>query len=83
MGILAQKILMETQKLEAYMTENGLPIPGFDVNSPADFPKLPEEVRESRREIIYATKQLRDLAIGPREKIRWGVWEVGVSSLCL
>ncbi|CCC04939.1 hypothetical protein SMACR_04306 [Sordaria macrospora] len=72
---LAQKIAKETEKLEAYMKENNLPMPGFDVDAPADFPKLPAEISKSRQEIIFATRELGLLAHGPRESLRWGVWE--------
>ena len=80
MVALAQKIAKETDKLEAYMKENNLPMPSFDVDAPADFPKLPEEIQKSRQEIIYSTKELGMLAHGPRECLRWGVWEVSVLS---
>jgi len=36
---------------------------------------LPEDILQSRQEIIFATKELSLLAHGPRESIRWGVWE--------
>lgn len=80
MVALSQKIAKETEKLEAYMKENGLVMPSFDVDAADDFPRLPEEIQRSRLEIIHATKELRDLAVGPRESVRWGVWEV---SLCM
>ena len=76
MIVLAQKIAKETEKLESYMKENNLPMPSFDVDAPADFPKLPAEVSKSRQEIIFATRELGLLAHGPRESLRWGVWEV-------
>lgn len=79
MVALSQKIARETEKLEAYMKEKGLVMPSFDVDAADDFPKLPEEIQRSRLDIIHATKELRDLAVGPRESVRWGVWEV---SLC-
>ncbi|GAB1311709.1 Alpha-1,3-mannosyltransferase cmt1 [Madurella fahalii] len=72
---LAQKIAKETETLEAYMRENNLPMPSFDEDAPADFPKLPGDVLRSRQEIIFATKELGLLAHGPRESVRWGVWE--------
>ncbi|AEO65259.1 uncharacterized protein THITE_2112095 [Thermothielavioides terrestris NRRL 8126] len=75
MAALAQKISKETEKLEAYMKANGLPMPSFDVDAPADFPHLPDDIQQSRQEIIYATKELNRLAHGPRESVRWGVWE--------
>lgn len=77
---LAQKICRETQKLEAYMKENGLPLPTLEVDTPADFPKLPEDLAQSRRAIIHATRELGMLAHGPRESLRWGVWEVRTTS---
>jgi hypothetical protein len=81
MAALAQKISKETEKLEAYMKANGLPMPSFDVDAPADFPHLPDDIQQSRQEIIYATKELNRLAHGPRESVRWGVWEVRNTSI--
>lgn len=75
---LADTISRETAKLERYMRENGLPMPSFDVDAADDFPKLPEDIQRSRLEVIHATKQLRDLTVGPRESVRWGVWEVSL-----
>ncbi|KAK3310860.1 S-adenosyl-L-methionine-dependent methyltransferase [Chaetomium strumarium] len=75
MVALARSITAETEKLEAYMKANDLPMPSFDVDAPADFPRLPEDIQRSRQEIIYATKELGRLAHGPRESVRWGVWE--------
>ncbi|ROV97171.1 hypothetical protein VPNG_08825 [Cytospora leucostoma] len=72
---LSKKIAEETEKLERYMKANGLAMPAFDVGAADDFPKLPEKIQRSRLEIINATKELRDLAVGPRESVRWGVWE--------
>ncbi|KAK4157010.1 O-methyltransferase-domain-containing protein [Chaetomidium leptoderma] len=72
---LAQKITKAAEKLEAHMKAKNLPMPSFDVDAPADFPSLPEDVQGSRQEIIHATKELALLAHGPRESIRWGVWE--------
>lgn len=82
MVALAQKIAKDTEKLETYMKENNLPMPSFDVDAPADFPTLPEDIQKSRQEIIHSTKELGLLAHGPREALRWGVWEVSVHSDC-
>ncbi|EOO01623.1 putative s-adenosyl-l-methionine-dependent methyltransferase protein [Phaeoacremonium minimum UCRPA7] len=71
---LARKIVAEAEKLEKYMKDNNIPEPSFDVNAPSDFPKLPADVHVSRQEIIHATGQLRELAVGPRESVRWGIW---------
>ncbi|OLN85733.1 Sterigmatocystin 8-O-methyltransferase [Colletotrichum chlorophyti] len=71
---LARIIASETDKLESYMTENNLPMPGLDPNGPSDFPNLPEDIEKSRMEIINATRELEALAHGPKEDIRWKAW---------
>ncbi|KAK7426527.1 Alpha-1,3-mannosyltransferase cmt1 [Neonectria magnoliae] len=71
---LARKITRETEKLDKYMKDNGLPNPGFDVDAPGDFPKLPADIQQSRQEVVYATMELGSLVRGPREHVRWGVW---------
>lgn len=76
MVVLSQTIARETKKLETYFKAEGHPLPSFDAQAPSDFPKLPEDIERSRREIILATKELRNLAVGPRESIRWGTWGV-------
>lgn len=76
MTALADKISRETAKLEKYLRDNNLPMPGFGVDAVDDFPRLPDEYQKSRLEIIHATKQLRDLTVGPREGVRWGVQNV-------
>jgi hypothetical protein len=75
MAYLAQKIATETAALEAYLQEANLPLPSFDIDADPDYAaKLPEAARRSRQEIIHATKELRDLAVGPRESVRWQTW---------
>ncbi|CAM1502234.1 Fc.00g042180.m01.CDS01 [Cosmosporella sp. VM-42] len=71
---LAKQITEETEKLDKYLKENGLPEPGFGVDAPGDFPKLPDHIQKSRLEIVSATKELGSLVKGPRESVRWGVW---------
>ncbi|KAK3939455.1 O-methyltransferase [Diplogelasinospora grovesii] len=75
MVALAKKITNDTEKLEAYMKEHNLAMPSFDVDSPGDFPKLPEDIKQCREEIKFATKELGLLAQGPRESLRWGTWD--------
>ncbi|KAI0379112.1 S-adenosyl-L-methionine-dependent methyltransferase [Hypomontagnella monticulosa] len=72
---LAQKISMETERVEAYFQQNGLQTPSFDVDAPGDFPKMPDDISRSRREIIHATQELQDLMVGPRETVRWMAWD--------
>jgi hypothetical protein len=72
---LAAIITKETEKLEKYLKESGSPTPGFDVNSPANFPKLPEDMKKAREEIMRATTELGDLVTGPTESVRWMAWD--------
>lgn len=78
---LAQIITRETGKLDKYLKDNGSDQPGFDVDSPANFPKLPAEIKKAREEIVRATKELGDLVTGPTESVRWMAWEVRFFSL--
>lgn len=73
---LAAIITKETEKLEKYLKESGTAMPSFDVDAPANFPKLPEEMKKAREEIVRASKELTDLATGPTESIRWMAWDV-------
>lgn len=76
MSELAKRIATETEKLENYMKEHNLPLPTLDPNGPLDFPRLPEEIQQSRMEIIFATRELEALVHGPREDVRWKAWSV-------
>ncbi|RAL68535.1 hypothetical protein DID88_007262 [Monilinia fructigena] len=71
LGKLAATITRETEKLSAYLKDNGIEEPSFDVTSAVAFPKLPEDLRKSREEIIIATKELGDLVTGAEEGLRW------------
>lgn len=71
---LARKITEETEKLDQYFKSSGLPDLGFDVESPGDLPKLPDDIQKSRLEISSATKELELLVRGPRETVRWSIW---------
>jgi len=82
MVALAKKIAAETEKIEAYLKKEGLPSPGFGVDSPPDFPKLPAELQKSRQEVVYATMRLGQLVRGPREGLRWGIWGVSLELWC-
>lgn len=73
---LAATIQEETAKLDEYMRANGIESPDFSSSSASDFPQLPDEMRTSRMNIIFATKELSALAHGPRESLRWGAWRV-------
>jgi hypothetical protein len=72
---LARTILAETEKVSAYLQKEGITAPSFSEDSPADFPKLPEEITKSRQAVVLATAKLRDLVVGPRESLRWMAWD--------
>lgn len=73
---LAATISEATKTLDRYLKANGLPHPGFEVDSPLSFPSLPEDMKQARAVIMQATKELGDLVTGPREGIRWMAWDV-------
>ena len=73
---LAQTIMRETEKLNRFIGENELPEPSFDADAPLTFPKLPNELKKSREDVMKATKELGELVTGPRESIRWMAWDV-------
>lgn len=75
---LAAIISKQTSILDAYLKENGIPAPGFNFDSPLIFPKLPDEIKNAREEIVRASRDLSDLATGPTESIRWAVWDVSL-----
>ncbi|TVY26927.1 O-methyltransferase [Lachnellula hyalina] len=71
---LAAVITRETEKLDRYIRESGAPAPSFDIDGPLDFPKLPDEIKAAREEVVRATKELGDLVTGPKEGVRWLAW---------
>lgn len=73
---LAKTITQETEKLEKYIKESGSAAPSFDVDALLDFPKLPEDIKKARENVVKATKELGDLVTGPKESLRWMTWNV-------
>ncbi|KAF4621959.1 hypothetical protein G7Y89_g14385 [Cudoniella acicularis] len=72
---LAAIITRETEKVEKYIKESGSQVPSFEIDGPLDFPRLPEDIKTARLEVMRATKELGDLVTGPREGIRWMAWD--------
>jgi hypothetical protein len=81
LAALAAIITRETEKLDKYIKESGVPVPSFDIDAPLDFPKLPKDIKKAREEVLRATKELGDLVTGPRESIRWMAWDVSTPIL--
>lgn len=73
---LAQIISKETEKLDGYLKANGHPEPSFAADAPTHFPKISEELKKSREEVMRATKELGELVTGPYESLRWMAWDV-------
>lgn len=73
---LAKTITRESEKLERYLKESGSPMPSFDIDGPANFPALPDDIQRAREEVLRATKELEYLVTGPTEKVRWMAWDV-------
>ncbi|OCL11850.1 O-methyltransferase [Glonium stellatum] len=73
---LTDIIATETNKIDQFLAEHGLPTLSFDPNAPADFPVHSgnADIQQARRAVVIATKELHDLMVGPRETIRWMAW---------
>jgi hypothetical protein len=78
---LSKIIAEKTAVIDAYLIEKGLPQPSFDPDGPAELGPIAREdehVQKARIELIDATKELRDLAIGPAESLRYLPWDVRI-----
>lgn len=75
---LAKIITTESEKLEKYLKESGSAMPSLDIDGPANFPPLPDDIKKARDEVMRATRQLEYLVTGPTEKIRWMAWDVSL-----
>jgi hypothetical protein len=62
--------------LNNYLKENGDLELSFEVDAPANLPKMSEDMKRSRDEVVRATRELGDLVSGPTENIRWMAWDV-------
>jgi hypothetical protein len=75
---LAVSIAENTEIITSYLTSRNLAAPSFDVDglielqiSPAD-----KEAYTARSKLVAATKELHDLAVGPKESLRHLAWDV-------
>jgi hypothetical protein len=74
-GIIAQK----TAEIEAYLAAKGLPQPSFHPDAPAELGPIAREdeaILQARVALVDATKELRDLAVGAEDSLRYQSWEV-------
>ena len=77
---LADDISLNTKIITEYLAAKNLDAPSFDEDgltelliSPAD-----KEAFSARSKLVVATKELHDLATGPKEGLRHLAWNVGI-----
>jgi hypothetical protein len=76
---LSSIITQKTSEIEAYLAAKGLPQPSFHPDAPVELGPIAredEEIQKARIDLIDATKELRDLAVGPADSLRYLPWEV-------
>lgn len=73
---LAEEVAREVQILSSYLKAHSDYKPSFSQGRSNDFPKLREDIQESRRRLREAAKALHDLATGPAEHVKWLSWSV-------
>lgn len=76
---LALAVSANAKILDDHISNNDLPRPSFAADGPAYFPGMEtnRSVREARRRLIEAAKDIYDLAVGPSESLRWtAFWAV-------
>jgi hypothetical protein len=75
---LAAAISDNTKIVTDYLTSKGLSAPSFDIDGLDEFPipSSDKEVFTARLNIIAATKELHDLAVGPKEGPMYLAWDV-------
>lgn len=78
---LAKSILEDAQTLDSFLSSHNLPQPSFAADGVKDFPVGTEhaDIHAIRHRLIDATKELRDLVVGPKDTIKWMI--MNVSSL--
>lgn len=65
---LSATIHEHTTKVDAYLAENDLATPSFDISCPLKL-FLPPDIRASRDAILEATDELTALMMGPVESL--------------
>lgn len=75
---LSNDIAKNSKIITDYLSSKGLEAASFDVNGLDEFPIAPsDEVPfKARLELIAATKELHDVALGPKEGLRYLAWDV-------
>lgn len=78
MTALAEEVSEKTRIITDYLSARGLEAASFDVEGLAEFPIPPEDeiVYNARKELVGITKELYDIAQGPKEGLRTLAWDV-------
>ena len=79
---LGDEISKSARLLTSYLSSNGLDAASFHVDGLAEYP-IPSEATEAlshRQNLISMTKELHDLALGPKEGLRYLAWDVSKST---
>lgn len=76
---LSQEIAAKTKIITDFLTAKGLDAASFDVNGLSEFPISVKdgEPYQARMDLIGLTKELHDIAVGPKETVRYLAWDVG------
>jgi hypothetical protein len=79
---LSSDIAKNTKIITEYLSSKGLEAASFDVNGLDEFPISPTEdvPFKARLDLIAATKELHDVALGPKEGLRYLAWDVSTTS---
>ena len=75
---LSSDIAKNTKIITEYLSSKGLEAASFDVDGLDEFPiSATDEVPfKARLDLIAATKELHDVALGPKEGLRYLAWDV-------
>jgi len=78
MTALATQIAEKTKIIRDYLTSKGLEAASFDASGLAEFP-IPSEDEspfKARLELVALTQELHDIALTPKEGLRYLAWDV-------
>lgn len=79
---LGDGISSTARLLTSYLSSKGLDAASFDVDGLAEYPIPPEDKQavNHRESLIAMTKELHDLALGPKESLRYLAWDVRIDA---
>lgn len=81
MASLAAQISEKTKIITDYLTAKGLEAASFDAGGLAEFP-IPSQDEvpfKARLELVALTQELHDIALTPKEGLRYLAWDVSLT----